>query len=347
MTDKNYYEILGLSDSDKNLPEKEFQEKLKKNFRDLSLIWHPDRWVGKSEKEQKEAEDKFKEIAEAYNVLSDPQKKKEYDNPNNGFEGFPFPFGFNPFNMGNQKRVNVGASSYVKVGITIQEAYKGVKKTIEYKYRCHCPDCHGTGSEDGVEHVCPHCKGSGFIGAQTNNGFQSSVEFVTCPYCSGTGKIITKPCKKCKGSGLIEKTGTITIDVPAGVFDGARMKFDGIGCEPKGEGKRGNLIVEFSIKTDDYFHYGNNPFDLVHEEKIHFNEALLGCEREIKFIDGTTKKLKIPEGTQDNSYFTYNNKGMFNIQEGNGYGNYYVVIKYEYPQKLNKEQKKLLGEFKW
>jgi len=349
MAEKDYYQILGV---DRNATKDEINHAFKK----LALQFHPDRWVGKSEKEQKEAEEKFKDINEAYQTLSDPDKRAKYDNPVNDdfgawddFGGFnPFNGSFDPFKMfrnRQQQRVIIGDDINITIDVTIYEAYNGAKKNITYIKKVHCPDCNGTGSADGKEKTCPHCNGTGTISEKKQNGYMISIITKPCPHCNGTGKIIENPCKTCNGSGLKTVTVTEQIEVPKGIFNGAQIDFPNLGSEPKGEGRNGHLIVTYRIKEDDYFKI-DGFCNVYHIENVKFNEALLGCEREIKFLDGTTKKIKIPEGTKDNTNFTYNKKGMFNIQNGNT-EDYNVIIKYVYPEKLTKEQKKMLEEFKW
>ena len=353
MAEKNYYDILGL---DKNCS----QEDINKKFKKLALQYHPDRWVGKPEKEQKEAEEKFKEINVAYQTLSDPDKRAQSDNPNpfggaNGFNPFagfnPFgddPFGgFNPFGRGNvrQEHINVGSDIHTTINVTLSDAYNGGKKKITIEKQVHCSDCNGTGSADGEETTCPHCHGTGMISKKTVEGYMTSIISSPCPHCHGTGKIIKNPCKSCNGTGLKIKTVTQEIEIPKGVFDGVQIVYEGLGNEPKGKGKNGDLIIQYKVENNDYFKV--KGIDIIHEENIKFNEAMLGCEREISFMDGTKQKLTIPEGTKDNTQFTYKNKGMFNLQTRDGYGNYIVVVKYVYPNKLSDEQKKILEGFKW
>ena len=355
MAEKDYYQILGV---DRNASEDE----ISKAFKKLALQYHPDRWVGKSEKEQKEAEEKFKDINEAYQVLSDTDKRARYDNPMSdepgGFEGGFNPFGgYNPFtgegfdpfgmfrNRQQQKVVVVGDDINITIDVSIYDAYNGGKKNITYIKKVHCSDCNGTGSADGKEKICPYCNGTGMISEQKRNGYMISIKTRPCNHCNGTGKIVENPCKTCNGSGLKTITVTEQIEIPRGIFDGAQIAFPDLGSEPKGEGRNGHLIVTYRVKEDDYFKI-DGYCNVYHIENIKFNEALLGCEREIKFLDGTTKKIKIPEGTKDNTNFTYNGKGMLNIQNGK-IEDYNVIVNYVYPKKLTKEQKKTLEDFKW
>lgn len=352
MAEKDYYQILGV---DKNASE----EEIKSAYRKLAMKWHPDRWVNEPDDKKKEAEEKFKEIAEAYETLSDPDKKARYDNPTSeGFGGFGgFEEGFNPFtgrgfdpfgmfrNRQKQRVVVVGDDINITIDVSIYDAYNGGKKNVTYVKKVHCPDCNGTGSADGKEKTCPYCNGTGMISEQKQQGYMTTIFSRPCSHCNGTGKIVENPCKTCNGSGLKVVTVTEQIEIPKGIFNGAQIAFPNLGSEPKGEGKNGNLIVTYRVKEDDYFKI-DGYCNVYHIENIKFNEALLGCEREIKFLDGTTKKIKIPEGTKDNTNFTYNGKGMFNIQNGNT-EDYNVIVNYVYPKKLTKEQKKMLEDFKW
>lgn len=342
MAEKNYYEILGVQKTATD-------DEIKKAFKKLAMQFHPDRFAGKPEKEQKEAEAKFKDINEAYHVLSDPKKRQEYDNPTP--EGFPgFPPGFDPFGVFRRRSgsvMNIGSDVFINMQISIYEAYSGIKKKITYQREEHCPDCNGTGSIDGKEVACPHCGGTGMIKEESVNGYMHTINMNPCPYCNGTGKIVQNPCKSCNGTGLKIKTITEEVEIPKGAFNGAQLQINGLGNAPKGNGYNGNLILNISIAPDPYFTLDNKSFDIIHYENIKFNEAMLGCEREIRFIDGTTKKLTIHECTKDKEVIVYHGKGMFNVQQNYGYGDYRVIINYIYPTTLNKDQKKMLEEFKW
>lgn len=369
MADKDYYSILGLSEDDKALQGKEFNDKLSKQFRKLSLKWHPDKWVDGTEAEKKEAEEKFKEIAEAYSVLSDEEKRNQYDNRGSG--GFnPFPNGFNPFgpggpfsNMGGPfgfgfdpfgqqhgpsgpPPIN-GSNILIDVMITLEEAYNGTMKTVKYQKEVECSHCHGTGSEDGKTHECSHCHGSGQLAHTQRQGNMSFTTFTTCPYCGGTGREPSQKCHVCGGIGYTTQTEEKEIPVPRGVDNGTTMGYSGLGNPGKNGGSDGALEVRFTIKNDAYFKRKNE--NLIHIEEVPFTDALLGFSREIKCIDGTTVPLKMPELTKDGAEIVYPGKGMPTLDRfgRNGpTGSYSVFIKYKLPNKLTKKQKELLEKFR-
>lgn len=344
---KDYYKILGI---EKNASE----DDIKKAYRKLSLKWHPDKWVDKSEKEQKEAEEKFKEISEAYNVLSDKDKRAKYDNPAPPMDDWVSMDPFEMFSRRARHVVRVGEPIAVNVKITLQEAYNGTNKTISFTVKENCSHCNGTGSEDGKVVVCEHCNGTGKImHEQRINEFTTVRNVTDCPYCGGTGKGTPEhKCKSCGGTGRQSKTVTQTIEVPPGVFSGLNMGLGNIGNEPAGGGERGEVNVLFIIENDEYFERKapegrTDVFNIQHTENIKFNEALLGGKRKIKFIDGTEKEVKLPDIIKDGYTIKFNGKGMPKIAQidPNGkYGDYYVTFKYLYPTKFTDEQRKKLKE---
>lgn len=343
---KNYYDILGISSEERQLSEDEFNKICKKKYYNLCNLWHPDKFATESEEKKKEAEEKFKEINEAYSVLSDKNKRAQYDNPQpEGFGGMPF--GFNPFNpFGNrQERINKGSDIVLNIKLSIEEAYKGTLKKLKFKKKVHCSSCNGTGSEDGNETTCPYCHGTGMFREESNNGNMFFVKQTVCPNCGGTGKVIKNKCKHCNGTGLEEQEVIEEFEIPAGIFTGAAMNMEGKGNMPKGEGIPGDIILSFTVNNDDYYQVKN--LDIVHIEEIPFNEALLGTEIEVKLLDGTTKKIKIEEGTPDGKNYLIRGKGMPDIRYFLNYGNFIVTIKFKYPKKLSSEQKELLKQFKW
>lgn len=378
MADKDYYSILGLSEKDKSLNGKEFKDKITKQFRKLSMQWHPDRWVSGTEEEKKTAEEKFKEIAEAYSVLSDEQKRAEYDNRGSG--GFnPFPNGFDPFapggpfdrfrNMGGgfpgfdpsgfnpfggmgggytqtgPTPMN-GSNVMIDITITLQEAYNGGTRTVRYYKNVECSHCHGTGSDDGVLHTCTHCNGSGHISRTKWNGNMQFTTITDCPYCNGTGKIPSKACHVCGGLGTTSQMVEHDIPIPRGVDYGTIMGYAGLGNPGKNGGADGALEVRFIVKNDPYYQRKNE--NLIHYEEIPFTDALLGVKREIKCIDGSTVPLKLNELTRDGLEVVYPGKGMPTLDRygRNGPNGYFsVFIKYKIPTKLTEKQKELLRKF--
>ena len=373
MAEKDYYSILGLSEDDKQLHGKEFDDKLSKSFRKLSLKWHPDRWVNGTDEEKKVAEEKFKEIAEAYSVLSDKEKRDQYDNQGadfnpfpEGFDPFDFvrshfpgfgagggfggpfggPFGQGDFNQTNPYGPRQGNTLRINMTVSLKEAYEGTSRKVKYEKKGVCEHCHGTGSDDGKSNNCPHCGGTGQI---TQRGYQGGITFSSstpCPYCHGTGRLNStgfKPCHVCGGSGTKAIMVEQDIPVPRGVDNGTIMGYAGLGDDGQRGGPAGNLEVVFTVTPDPYYErIGPN---LGHYEEVPFTKALLGFERDIKCIDGTTVKLKVPELTKDGASFIFKGKGMPTLDRfgRNGpNGDMGVIVRYKLPTKLTKKQKDLL-----
>ena len=339
---KNYYEILGV---DKNASEDEIRSSYKK----LALKYHPDRHVNDSEEEKKKAEEKFKEISEAYSILSDKEKRAEYDNPYTPFNEYEEFFNrMNPF--GRRNATKVGRAIRYNLTITLEESFRGIDKDIKLKRKVNCTHCNGTGAKDKQIHKCPYCNGTGKIVQQQVNGHMTFQQISTCGYCGGTGREYLyndDKCEYCNGSGLEEIEVTQHITLPPGIFDGVEVNVGNYGHEPLGGGMMGTLTILVHVEKNDYFI--QEQFNLKHIEKIKFNEALLGCEKDIRLIDGKTIKIKIPEMTKDGSvvYKSVGN-GMPKIRElDSSYGDrgdYNVVVEYIYPDKFNDEQKKMLKE---
>lgn len=343
----DYYDILGITDEERKKTNDEFISLCKKKYYDLCKKWHPDKFAGKSEEEKKNAETKFKQINEAYQNLIDPQKRQRYDMGGDDSE-MDFGGGFNPFDIFNRMKrnqVQKGEDVYVDVEVTFNEAYNGTTKNIKYKKKVTCHHCNGTGSDDGKEEKCPYCNGTGFVTETKQKGNMIFQNSHTCHHCNGTGKIIKNPCKHCNGSGFEEIECIESIPVPPGVFTGANLKFEGKGSSPIGNGIDGDLIITFDVSINPYFLRPDN-INVIHYENIPFNDALAGCEREIQNPDGTRFKLKIPELTKDQQEFVQYGKGFVNaISNYPKRGDFKVVVNYQYPKKLSKNQKELLKNF--
>ena len=339
---KDYYKILGVRND-------ATEEEIKKAYKNLAIKFHPDKFATETEEKKKEAEEKFKEINEAYSILSDKNKREQYDNPQP--EGFGFPFDFDPFGMRQrQPVVNIGSDISIHIQLSIEEAYKGTLKKLKFKRKEHCSVCNGTGSSDGIETACPYCKGTGMLREESRNGNAFFVRQTQCPYCGGTGKTIKNPCKHCNGTGLEQKEVIEEFDIPAGIVTNATKNIVGKGNMPKGEGIPGNIFLHFTVNNDDYYTIEPySPIDVNHIEEVPFNEALLGCKREIKLLDGTKKTIKLEENCKDGKKYLFRGKGLPNIihyQHGEP-GNFIVTIKFKYPEKLSDEQKELLKNWKW
>ena len=356
MERKDYYAILGVS---KDASEDE----LKKQYRKLSMKWHPDRWVNATDAEKKEAEEKFKDIAEAYDVLSDPQKRAQYDNPNEGFEfqggfdpmeifrrmhengGFDDDFfsGFHGFGGGFGRRTRRGNDIYADVTMTLKEAYDGGKHTVNVYRDEQCSHCHGTGSEDGKSHVCPDCGGKGMVQEMKQFGpGQFQIMSHPCERCGGTGKLISKPCHVCHGSGMVRKTTKEDVFLPKGLQNGMNVHVPGRGDAISG-GENGDLIINIHVLEDPYFTRPDAK-NLIHYEEVPFNEAMLGFKKNFKCIDGGEVTVNAPELTPHGKAFIFNGRGMTDPNMGQR-GDYAVVINYKLPKRLTEKQKEILKHF--
>lgn len=342
INEKDYYEILGVAKDAS-------ADDIKKSFKKLALKYHPDRFANATEKEQKEAEEKFKEISEAYDTLSDPQKRQDYDNGgsmdfdlNDIFSHFGNPF----FGGGRRQKVNKGTNAKAYVFLTLKEAYDGGLKEVNVTREKACKKCNGTGSADGRNTTCPHCNGSGMLSETKQMGPHAfSTIQRPCHHCNATGRIITKPCPECHGKGTQTETVVEEYNIPRGVINGMVINAPGEGNAPmNGDGINGDLLIEVVIKEDSYFkrHDGIN---LIHYEEVPFNECLLGFEREFNTIDGGKVKVKVPELTPHGQSFVFKGKGMPHPNHPNVFGDYAVVINYKLPKSLTKEQKKKLKDF--
>ena len=356
MADKrDYYEVLGV---DKTADEKE----IKKAYRKLAMKYHPD------VSEEEGSEEKFKEISEAYAVLSDDEKRQRYDqfghagmdgftaedfyqNVNfedifqgfdigNIFEMFGFGGGSSRSNRGGPQR---GSDIYTEVPITLEEAFNGCEKEIKITRSEICPTCNGSKSKPGVEpETCPTCKGTGQIKEVSNTFLGQMVNVRPCRHCGGTGKIITDPCEECRGKGSVRKSKTIKLEIPEGVDEGNHLRVSGEGNCGEKPGLEGDLIVTVHIKQDKRFtREGDNLF---YEQQISFPQAALGDIISIPTIEGKEVEFKVTPGTQSGTIFKLRGQGMNSVRHS-GRGNLYVTATVVVPKKLNQKQKKLLNEF--
>lgn len=341
---KDYYKILGV---DKNAS----KDEIKKKYRKLCLSYHPDKQQGKSDAEKKEAEEKFKEIAEAYNVLSDDKKRAEYDNPSSnfkfeGFNGFdPFAdmmndFGFN-FNFGNYRNgVNKGQSIRIQLSLTLEEIFNGVKKTIKYKRKDKCKNCNGSGitNESKVE-TCPHCGGTGQLFIK-NDFFQ---QIKTCHYCNGKGKIIKNPCPNCNGEGLSVVENVLEVNIPKGVETGTQMSVSNGGNASIGDGVYGDLLIV--INTLPHNRFQRNGSDIYFSIELPIIDAILGTSIEVETIDNKKLVTKINENTDNGALIKFKNKGL-PIYGSNSFGDMIGVVTLKLPTKLTNEEKEILRELR-
>ena len=345
MNKKDYYEILGVS---KNASESE----IKSAFRKLAKKYHPD--VSK----EPDAEEKFKEAQEAYAVLSDENKRRQYDQFGHsaftnaqggfsGFEGFDFGsmsdifddilggmgFGFSSSRKSSNASYR-GNDILEHMTITFEEAVFGCKKDIQLTLEDECDACHGKGGFD--EKTCSQCHGSGTITSEQRTIFGSFLTKTTCPNCNGKGKTFEKKCSDCRGMGRIRKTKTIEVNIPAGIDDGNRLRLAQKGEAGINGGRNGDLYIEFSVKKHEI--YDRDEDDIYLELPITIPEAVLGCKKEIPTLYGKVD-LTIPAGTQSNSKLKLRSKGVANVNTQRK-GDMYVIVKVQIPTKLTKEEKK-------
>ena len=354
---RDYYEVLGV-DKGADL------ETIKKAYRKMAMKYHPDR-----NPDNKEAEEKFKEVGEAYEVLSDADKRARYDqygfagvDPNfgagaggyggSGFGGFG-DFGdlgdiFGSFfGGGGSSRSNAnaprrGENVMSRLELTFEEAAFGCEKEVSAVRIENCPNCSGTGSADGVVETCATCHGSGQVRTTQNFMGMQMQSTTTCPKCNGRGKTIKTPCNTCRGKGKVRKTQRIKVKVPAGVDEGQSVRVRGEGCVGSNGGPNGDLLAEVVIKRHAFFTRSN--MDVLCEVPITFAQAALGAQIQVPTLDGKVT-YDIPEGTQTGTTFTLPGKGIPEINNPRRRGNQRFTVVVETPTRLTKEQKELLRQF--
>lgn len=350
MTKRDYYDVLGVSRGASD-------DELKKAYRKLAMKWHPDRNA-----DNPEAEQKFKEISEAYEVLKDPQKRASYDQfghdafQNNGggggfhqgfndFGGFSSIFeemfgGFGGGGGGSANRASRGNDLQYNLTMTLEEAYTTRKVNITIPTSVSCEKCNGKGTKNGTEPpTCSTCHGHGKVRVQ--QGF-FAVE-TTCSACRGSGHNITDPCSSCSGTGRVRKDKALAVTIPAGVEDGMRIRLSGEGEAGMRGAPAGDLYIMVRIKQHKFF--DRDGHHLYCEVPIPMVDASLGGSVNIPTIDGKIAELKIPAGTQSGKQFRLRGKGM-PIVRSDKHGDMYATIKIETPVHLSKEQKELLEKFK-
>ncbi len=341
---KNYYEILGVD-------KKATPEQIKAAYRKLAMKYHPDRNQGDAE-----AAEKFKEINEANETLSDEQKRAAYDyeleHPGmggfggggfeGGFGGFEdifsniFGGGFGGFGGGRTARSEVGEDIQREMTLSFMDAAKGCKKTVSYMRNEPCAACRGTGAKNGTEYsTCGKCQGKGVVQQVQNTMFGRTIRQTVCPDCGGTGRTIKEKCPDCKGKGSQRKETTITLDIPAGVNTNSYMKKKGMGQAAPNGGVPGDLIVVFRVEPHKIFVRDN--FDLKVDLPISFKTAALGGVVKVPTVDETFD-FTIPEGTQNGQVFTIRGKGIKSARGGTG--NLILRVLVEIPTKLSRDQKK-------
>jgi molecular chaperone DnaJ len=345
---RDYYEVLGVSRSAS-------EDELKKAFRRLAKQYHPD-----ANKEQG-ADARFIEINEAYEVLSDPQKRAAYDRyghagvGNGSGAGFGDFAGFSSINdlfetffagaAGTQRRTGTqrGADLRYDLTITFEEAVFGCQKEIELPRWESCPSCKGSGAQPGTSTTrCSSCQGTGEIRRVQQSIFGQFVNVTMCERCRGEGRVITTPCEKCRGQGRVRNNRRVVVNIPAGVDDGINVRVTGEGEVSSRGGTPGNLYVILTVKPHPFFKRSGN--DILYEMPISFTQAALGDEVEVPTVDGKTTLLKIPAGTQSNRSFRLKGMGV-PVVHSSARGDQHVIVKVVTPTNLTSEQKRLLEEF--
>lgn len=348
---RDYYEVLGVEKSAS-------ADEIKKAYRKMAMKYHPDRNPG-----DKEAEAKFKEAGEAYEVLSDDEKRSRYDqyghqgvdpNFNPGFGGFGGGFGdFGGFGDifsdifgggGTRSTANSprrGENVATRLELTFEEAAFGCDKEVTAQRIENCTVCNGSGSADGVIETCANCHGSGQVCTVQNFMGMQMQSTSACPKCGGKGKTIKTPCNTCKGKGKVRRNQKIRVTVPAGVDADQTVRVRGEGCVGANGGPKGDLLVQISIKRHKFFQ--RDGVDVLCELPISFTQAALGAEIEIPTLDGKVT-YTIPEGTQTGTVFTLKDKGIPYVNARNRRGDELVTVVVETPTKLTKEQKELLRQ---
>lgn len=354
---KDYYEVLGVDRSAS-------ADDIKKAYRKLAIKYHPDKNPG-----NKEAEEKFKEAAEAYSVLSDAEKKARYDqfghagvegagpdfsggfgNLNDilndlfgdafggGFGGFS---GFGGFGGGTrQQRVSRGRDIRVRVKLTLEEIANGVEKEISIEKSVPCTECSGKGAKNSSDiKTCPACNGTGEVQRVTNSFLGQTITRSTCQQCNGEGKIISNPCRNCSGSGLVRKRETIKVRIPAGVEAGMQLTLQGQGHAAKNNGINGDLLVV--IEEQEHPNLKREGNNLYYTKIISVPDAILGSETEIPCLDGNYR-IKVEPGTQSGKVVRLRGRGLPSVNGYGGIGDMYVKFAVWIPKKLDKEDKALI-----
>jgi len=360
---KDYYEVLGV-------PKTASLDEIKKAFRDAAMKWHPHKNPG-----NKEAEEKYKDAAEAYSVLSDEEKRRKYDqfghaglgdNPGpdfsggfgnlddilssifggafGGFGGFSGGFGgFNPFGGGAQQSRGVarGRDIRTKVKLTLEEIYSGVEREITIERNRPCSECGGVGTKDPKDvKTCPACGGTGQIRRTVQSIFGQTIQMSVCQQCGGEGKIVSNPCRKCSGTGLVRQKETVRVRIPAGVEDGMQITVKGEGHSAKKGGVNGDLLL--LIQEEKHGTFERQGQDLAVKKSISIPDAIRGAEIEVPTLAGTAR-LKVEPGTQPGTVLKMRGKGLPAVS-GYGYGNgdLYVKLEIYIPRKVSREDRDIL-----
>jgi len=356
MNKRDYYDILGI---DKNAS----KQNIKKAYRKLALKYHPDK------NKEPGAEEKFKEISEAYAVLYDDEKRRMYDQYGHagidqqytsedifrgvdfgdifrsmGFGGFDDIFSDffgrgGGFSRGHQPRRR-GVDLRYDIEVTLEHAYKGMKTSLQIPRTESCDTCHGSGAKPGTSpKTCSKCGGNGQVKHTRRTAFGMFTQVAPCPSCRGEGTIIQERCPACNGTGRMRRTRRIDLSIPSGVDEGSQLRLAGEG--EMGDGGNGDLYIVIHVKKHPRFERRGN--DLYTVKALSFPEAMLGTKIDVDTLDGGSGKLKIPEGTQHGDVFKIRNKGMPYLH-GRSFGDLFVQVTIETPRNLTKKAKRLLEE---
>ena len=341
---RDYYEILGIQ-------QKASEEDIKKAFRKLAFQYHPDR------NKETDAEERFKEVNEAYEVLSDPEKRSTYDRfghaglsgNGRGFEGFDGFAGFGDIfdaffgGSGTRSRngPQAGRDLRYHMDISFEEAIFGVEKEIEIEKSIVCPRCRGSRSEPGSQpSQCPTCQGAGEVRRVQQSIFGQFVNVATCPTCRGEGQRITSPCTQCRGAGREQIAKKVVVNIPGGVDDGTQVRLSGEGDAGARGGLPGNLYVSLSVRPHKFFRRDED--NIIYPLRLNIAQAALGVTLEVPTVDGPAE-VKIPAGTQSGAVFRLKGKGVPHLR-GSGRGDQLVRVDVRVPDDLTDEQKRLLAD---
>ena len=361
MAKRDYYEVLGVN---KNATDDE----LKKAYRKMAIKYHPDRQQNKSEAEKKEAEEKFKEAAEAYDVLSDPNKRARYDQfgfagdqMGGGFGGgmsmddifshfgdifgdfFGGGGGFASRASGGGSRVKRGSDLRIRVKVNLHDAAHGVEKKLKLPRLISCQHCHGTGAKDGTAlETCPNCHGSGVEVRVQRTLLGNMQTQSTCQRCGGSGKVIKERCQHCGGQGLVRKEDIVTINIPAGVAEGMTLRMGGKGNEAPGGGIPGDLLVVIEEERHQQLMRDGN--DLVYNLMLDFPTAVFGGKVEVPTVDGHAR-VTIPAGTQPGKVLRLRGKGLPS-PDSYGTGDLLINVMVYVPEQLNSQEKAAIEALK-
>ena len=339
---KEYYELLGVN-------EDASQDEIKKAYRKKAKKYHPDSNSDTSD------EEKFKKINKAYDVLSDEDKRKKYDRfGKQGVEGNAragqqrasqnfqdiFEHLFGGGGRGGRRGRSSGENLRIQTSVTLEEAYKGIEKSFEVSRKKECPECDGSGAENGNTSTCSECEGQGQVRQVQRTPFGQRQTVGECPQCNGSGQIPKENCKECNGDGVTEQDETITIDIPAGVKDGQRLKVAGKGNESSG--RPGDLYIHVSVEPHEALERRDS--DLFTTAKVGIGDVALGAEITVPTADSEIQ-VEIPEGTQPGQVLRVNGKGMPS-RRGRSHGDLFIKIDVDIPEDLTDEQREILDELR-